>query len=259
MKFVKNFSIFIMMFILTGCSMNGTDQNGGFFHTVLVEPFSFAIETIASIFHDNYGIAIIIITLMIRLLLMPMMLKQQKQQKIMKEKMDSIKPKMNEIQEKLKRAKDRAEQQQVQLEMMSLYKENGINPLSVGCLPLVIQMPILMGLYYAISSSNEIATHSFLWFDLGSPNIGLALMASAIYFVQTKISLQNIPNEQQQGPMKMMMFISPIMIGLFSLGAPAALPLYWAVGGLFLILQTLISQRLFSTKKQELVQPSVEK
>ncbi|MDQ0162901.1 membrane protein insertase YidC [Aeribacillus alveayuensis] len=250
MKSIKGIVIFFFFTILSGFTVEGTASNGGFFKTFFVQPFSLAIEGIASLFNDNYGIAIIIITILIRLILLPIMLKQQIQQKVMKEKMDALKPKMDELQKKMKKAKDSQEQQKVQMEMMQFYREQGINPLSVGCLPLLIQMPILMGLYYAISHSKEIAQHSFLWFDLGSPDIALALISSGIYFLQMQLSLRNVPKEQQ-GTMRMMGLLSPVMIGLFSLNAPAALPLYWTVGGMFLITQTMFTQHFFHVKKQK--------
>ena len=78
----------------------------------------------------------------------------------------------------------------VQQEIMSLYKEHNINPLNMGCLPALIQMPIIMGLYYAILYSAEIKTHSFLWFDLGSTDIWMTAIAGVVYFVQAKVSLQ---------------------------------------------------------------------
>lgn len=128
MKFINGIIIFFTV-VLSGCSMEGTEGNDGIFHNLFVAPFSFTIDVIATLFNDNYGIAIIIITLAIRLLLLPIMIKQQKQHHIMKEKIEAIKPKINELQEKLKNAKDSVEQQKVQLEMMQFYKEQGINPL----------------------------------------------------------------------------------------------------------------------------------
>jgi len=249
MKLIKGITVFFIFFLLSGCSIEQT-TNEGIFQTIFVTPFSFAIEFIAALFNENYGLAIIIITLLIRLILLPLMLKQQKKQKYMKEKMDVLKPKIEELQENMKKAKNKEEQQKVQLEMMQFYKEEGLNPLSIGCLPILIQMPILMGLYYAILHSNEIASHSFLWFDLGSPDILLALIAAGIYYIQMQVSLKNTPKEQQS-MVRLMSLLSPVMIGLFSLNAPAALPLYWAVGGLFLILQTLLTEHLLQLENQK--------
>lgn len=176
------------------------------------------------------------------------MLKQYKNQQNMKEKMEILKPEMDEIQKKIKGTKDQAEQRKLQQEMMGLYQKHGVNPLSVGCLPMLIQMPILMGLYYAIRGSAEIASHSFLWFNLGHSDLWITAAAGVIYYLQSKVSMLNMTEEQQK-QMKIMGMMSPIMIVMFSLNAPSALPLYWTVGGTFLIIQTLLARKIYNTTK----------
>jgi len=174
------------------------------------------------------------------------MLKQYKNQQQMKEKMEILKPELDEIQAKIKKTKDSKEQQKLQQDMFGLYKKHGVNPLSVGCLPMLIQMPILMGFYYAIKGSEEIASHSFLWFSLGESDIWITALAGLVYYLQYKVSMSNVTREQQQ-QMKMMGLLSPIMIVMFSFSAPAALPLYWTVGGIFLILQSLLGKWLYQS------------
>lgn len=218
------------------------------FQTLLVNPFLQAIHGIAVIFNDNYGISIIVITLIIRMILMPFMLKQYKNQQLLKSKMESIKPEMDKIQEKIKNSKDKEEQQKLQQEIFALYRQHGVNPLNMGCLPLLIQMPIIMGLYYAIRGSHDIATHSFLWFSLGQPNLGITLIAGIVYYIQFKVTQHSMP-VAQQNQMKIMGLLSPIMIVIFSINSPAALPLYWAVGGTFLVFQSLISRKIYSPSK----------
>lgn len=216
----------------------------GFFHNYFVEPFTSLILWTAQIFNNNYGIAIILVTLIVRLVLLPLMLKQYKTQAHMKEKMDILKPEMEGIQKKIKATKDPVEQQKLQREMMALYQKHGVNPLNVGCLPMLIQMPILMAFYYAIRGSHEIATHSFLWFSLGKPDIWITALAGIVYYFQFKVSQSTMPAAQQQ-QMKFMGLVSPIMIVFVSLNAPAALPLYWVVGGTFLIFQTYLGRKIY--------------
>jgi YidC/Oxa1 family membrane protein insertase len=165
-------------------------------------------------------------------------------------KMDRLKPEMDEIQKKIKAEKDKIKQQEIQKEMFGLYQKHGVNPLSIGCLPMLIQMPILMGFYYAISGSNEIASHSFLWFSLGQPDLVITLIAGISYYFQFKVSQANMSVQQQQ-QMKFMGLLSPIMIVVFSFQAPAALPLYWTVGGIFLILQTILGRKMYPSVKTE--------
>ncbi|MGV2938664.1 membrane protein insertase YidC [Mesobacillus sp. LC4] len=231
--------------LLTGCQ--AMTSEGSFFQTTFINPFTWLIQLFAGLTGGSYGLAIIMITLLIRLVLMPLMLKQYKNQQNMKEKMEIVKPEMDEIQKKLKGTKDPAEQRKLQQEMMGLYQKHGVNPLSVGCLPMLIQMPILMGLYYAIRGSAEIASHSFLWFNLGHSDVWITAAAGVIYFLQSKVSMMNMTVEQQK-QMKIMGMLSPIMIVMFSLNAPSALPLYWTIGGIFLIIQTLLARKIYQTK-----------
>lgn len=238
----------ILTLVLSACS--ASNGNGdGFFDTYFVVPFIVSINYLAEFFNGNYGLSIILVTLIIRLALMPFMLKQYKNQMTMKEKMDVLKPEMDAIQQKLKDEKDPAKKQELQREMMGLYQKHGVNPLNIGCLPMLIQMPILTGFYYAIRGSEEIATHRFLWFSLGNPDIIITIIAGVVYYLQFKVSMSSMPTQQQQ-QMKFMGLLSPLMIVMFSISAPAALPLYWAVGGLFLIIQTAISRKLYQNHKQ---------
>ncbi|MGG0719382.1 membrane protein insertase YidC [Robertmurraya massiliosenegalensis] len=233
--------------LLSACSAQ--EGNGeGFFNTFLVSPFESLIHGTANLFGGNFGLSIIFITLIIRLLLMPMMLKQTKKQRAMKIKMDVMKPELEDIQKKLKQTKDAGEQQKLQQEMFALYKKHNINPLAMGCLPILIQMPILLSFYYAIRGSAEIASHSFLWFSLGQPDIWLTAIAGIVYYFQFRVSLSNMPNDQQK-QMKFMGILSPVMIVFVSLNAPAALPLYWTIGGIFLILQTLLARYLYKNEE----------
>ncbi|MGG3470064.1 membrane protein insertase YidC [Neobacillus pocheonensis] len=237
--------------LLSACSSKAqSSNNNGFFHTYLVNPFSTIIHSVADFFGGNYGLAIILVTLIIRLALMPLMLRQYKNQMAMKEKMDVLKPEMDAIQKKMKTEKDPKKKQELQAEMMGLYQKHGVNPLNMGCLPILIQMPILTGFYYAIRGSQEIAHHKFLWFSLGHPDIIITIIAGVIYYFQFKVSQSNMPTAQQQ-QMKYMGLMSPLMIVMFSFSAPAALPLYWVVGGTFLIIQTMISRSLYQSKKTE--------
>ncbi|MEH7354502.1 membrane protein insertase YidC [Neobacillus drentensis] len=235
--------------LLSACSSQ--TQNGSsdsFFQTYFVHPFSYIIHATAELFNGNYGLAIIILTIIIRLILMPLMLRQYKNQMAMKEKMDVLKPEMDVIQKNLKTEKDPKKKQELQAEMMGLYQKHGVNPLNMGCLPILIQMPILTAFYYAIRGSKEIATHQFLWFNLGQPDIIITIIAGLVYYFQFKVSQSNMPVAQQQ-QMKFMGLMSPLMIVMFSFSAPAALPLYWVVGGIFLTVQTMVSHRMYKSSK----------
>lgn len=230
--------------MLTGCQ--SVENEEGFFYDLFVKPMDSLLDFLGNtVFNGSYGLAIISITVAIRLLLMPLMLKNYRKQAVMKTKMDIVKPKMEEIQAKLKEAKTKEEQMAIQQEMLNVYREHQINPLNMGCLPIVIQMPIIMGLYFAILYSADVKAHEFLWFNLGSPDFIMTLIAGLIYLVQAQVSLWTVPESQKQ-QMKWMIYISPIMIMVISFTSMAALPLYWSVGGFILIVQTYIGRKFYS-------------
>lgn len=248
-----------VLLLASGCQANVQPTNAdssGWFTQIFVSPFYHLISFFASLFDGNYGLSIILMTVLVRLVLMPMMIKQYRNQLVMQEKMSVIQPQLKKIQEKYKnKQKDPEAQKRMQQEMMQLYQKHEFNPMAIGCLPILVQFPILMGFYSAIRNSPEIARHSFLWFNLGNTDMIMPLVAAFVYFVQLKVSQVDI-HSQQQKQMAMLGYLSPIMIGLFSFSAPAALPLYWSVGGLFLIFQTLLFKRLY---KQKEAVPSVSK
>lgn len=230
---------------LSGCA--SIENQEGTFYNTFVKPMNFLLEYFSGMFNGSYGLAIIVITVIIRLILMPFMLKNYKSQQTMKIKMDALRPEMEDVQKRIKAAQkegNKEEQMKLQQEMMGLYQKHGVNPLNMGCLPLIIQMPIVMGLYFAILYSPEVSDHQFLWFNLGEPDMIMMLIAGAVYFVQARVSLWTMP-EQQKKQMKMFIYLSPIMIMFISLKAAAALPLYWAVGGFLLIVQTYLGRKLY--------------
>lgn len=236
--------IFTAVF-LSGCA--GVQNKEGTFYNIFVKPMDWLLDFFGGVFNGSYGLAIIIITVIIRLVLMPLMLRNYKAQQEMKVKMDALRPEMEDIQKRLKVAKekqDKDEQMKLQQEMMGLYSKHGVNPLNMGCLPLIIQMPIIMGLYFAILYSPDVKEHPFLWFNLGEPDKIMMLIAGAVYFVQARVSLWTMP-EQQKQQMKLFVYMSPIMIMFISFTVMAALPLYWAVGGLLLIFQTYLGRKFY--------------
>uniref|UniRef100_UPI00406C144F membrane protein insertase YidC n=1 Tax=Chryseomicrobium sp. FSL W7-1435 TaxID=2921704 RepID=UPI00406C144F len=235
---------------LSGCS--GVENKEGTFYSIFVRPFDWALDYFGTLFNGSYGLAIIAITVIIRVVLMPLMLRNYKAQQGMKVKMDKLKPEMDDIQKRLKETKSKEDQMALQQEMMGLYRKHNVNPLNMGCLPILIQMPIIMGLYFAILYSEDVKTHEFIWFSLGSPDIAMTLIAGIVYFAQAKVSLWTVP-EQQKQQMKIMIWISPIMIMLISFTSMAALPLYWTVGGLLLIFQTYLGRKFYSEHPEKAV------
>ncbi|PYZ96200.1 OxaA precursor [Alteribacter lacisalsi] len=232
----------LLLVFLGGCGVSTEPIDAsttGVFNHYVVWPFSFLIKFFAGMFAGNYGLSLVFMTFLIRLALMPLMMKQYKSQQTAREKMTHIQPAMDAIKEKYKGKKDPETQKKMQTEMIALYKAHNFNPIaSMGCLPMLIQFPIMIGFYYAIMRTPEIAQHSFLWFNLGQTDMILPFVAGAVYLIQFKVSLSGMP-DQQQKQMAVLGYFTPVIMAVFSFNVAAALPLYWSVSGMLLICQTL--------------------
>lgn len=238
----------LIMVLLAGCSnVNDpiTENSTGFWSHYFVYPLSWFIIQVARIFWDSYGIAIIITTLIVRLVIMPLMAKQVKSSQAMQE----LQPKIKALQEKYS-SKDQNTQKKLQEEQMKLFQENNVNPFA-GCLPLLIQMPILFAFYQAIMRTQEIKTQSFLWFQLGAadPFYILPVIAAVTTFLQQKIMMGRTGNTNPQ--MAMMTYVFPLMVAIPALYFPSALALYWVVGNIFMIFQTYIIYEKHDNSKAE--------
>lgn len=226
---------------LSGCVQ--TTKSGkpyGFVYDYLARPGQAVMQWLSHILGNNYGWAIIGLTVIVRLVLLPMMINQQRKSTYQQEKMAAVRPQMADIQKRQKEAQTQDEKAAVSNEMMQLYRDNGISMTGgIGCLPLLIQLPIFSALYYAIRFSPELSSATFMGISLGKSSMILAILAFLSYLAQGYLSMIGLPEEQKKS-MRMMLIISPVMILFVSMSAPAGLGLYFFVGGLFACLQTLI-------------------
>jgi len=193
--------------------------------------------------HD-IGVVIILLTILIRLALAPSFHKSLKSQQAMNE----LQPKLNEIREKYKDDKEGQARA-----MMQLYKDHKINPMS-SCLPLIIQLPILIALYQvfakALNNSLE-GLYSFIqnpgtinpYFlhlvDLSKPSVILGVVAGAVQFWQSKMMLPKVPGQDATAKIMAMQttYILPVISVIIAIKLPAGLPLYWIVTTLFAVVQ----------------------
>jgi YidC/Oxa1 family membrane protein insertase len=224
-----------LFLFLAGCSQIKEPINSsskGFWNEYIVYPLSWLIKEVAHLLGGSFGLSIIVVTILVRLVLLPLMIKQTRSSKAMQ----ALQPELAEMKKKYS-SKDQKTQQKLQQETMALFQKHGVNPMA-GCFPLIIQMPILIGFYHAISRTREIAQDSFLWFDLGSkdPYYILPIIAGITTFIQQKLMMAGTENQNPQ--MAMMVWMMPIMIVVFAFNFPAALSLYWVVGNIFMIVQT---------------------
>lgn len=227
-----------LLFIMAGCGNLDepiTAESTGFWSKYFVYPLSQLIIFFAELV-KNYGLSIVIVTIIIRLLLLPLNVKQIRSSIAMQR----IQPELQELQKKYS-SKDAVTQQKLQQETLALFQKHGANPLA-GCLPVLIQMPILIAFYQAIMRTEEIKHGSFLWFQLGSTDYILPLIAGAATYFQQKLMMADTPNLDNP-QMKMMLYMMPIMITVIGFILPSALALYWVVGNLFMVAQTIFVRK----------------
>ena len=236
--------------------------------TLIVTPLTNVLLWIYGIFGGNFGLAIILFTILIRLVTHPLMASQIKSSQAMQEMQQS--KKWQDIQKKYKGEKEKLAQEQ-----MKFYKELGISPFG-SCLPTIIQMPIIFGLYQSImralvASPLQLLTLTrnvyavfdtpallplnshFLWMNLGQapekiflpfltsgiPNPTLAIIVALTTYVQSKLTMppSTNPNDQSAAMGKMMALYLPLLLGYFSLTFASGLSVYFITSNLVGILQ----------------------
>ncbi|MDA0232234.1 MAG: YidC/Oxa1 family membrane protein insertase [Chloroflexi bacterium] len=226
---------------------------GVLWNELLMRPMINSLALLADVLFDNFGLSIIVFTILIRIVLIPLTVRQTRSMK----KMQELQPRLKSLQERYK-DKGPAEKRKLSSETMKLYKEAGVNP--IGCLgPLVIQMPIWFGLYRSIlrtmpptpeglanlsasfyswnpAISNVPINSKFLGIDLvdfvqGAPlpwNYALPVLVGVTMFLQQKMTMGNqvATSPQQAQTNQIMLWMLPIMFGFFTFQFPAGLAVY---------------------------------
>ena len=210
--------------------------NYGWFE-VIARPLLLALLFIHS-YIGNFGWAIIILTTALNFLLFPLRLKQQ----VSMQKMQKIQPQMKTLQDKYKKLKTadprRAE---LQTEMMDLYKEHGVNPMG-GCLPLLLQMPVLIGFYSMLSVSIELRRAPWLWIaDLSRPNFIILIIMAISMIVLQKMTPTTVDPAQAK-----MMMIMPLMFTVMFYSQSSGLVLYWLTSNVLGIGQQVFINKYWS-------------
>jgi YidC/Oxa1 family membrane protein insertase len=197
----------------------------------------------------NYAVAILLLTTIIKLILWPLQTKANKSMR----RMAALSPKMQELREKYKDDPTRMNQ-----EVMKLYKEYGINPVS-GCLPMLIQIPIFFGLFTMLRQAVELRNASFLWVkDLSQPDtvahipgLGWPINILPIIMAGTSFWMTHVTPKSGDATQQRVMMFMPLIFVVFCYNFAAALSLYYTTQNLFTILQ------LYQNRKQPL--PKLEK
>ena len=222
---------------------------GDAWNLIIIRPMINSLVLLYSIFFSNFGIAILIFTMLVRIVMIPLTVKQARQMKAMSQ----LQPMMKQVQEKYKDDRGRASK-----ETMRLYKERGVNPL--GCLgPMFIQFPIWIGLFQTIRQTVASTPESlvglsqhlyvwlpqvhnaipidadFLWMDLGqsdpSPFVMPILVGGSMWVMQ-KMTTMPSADARQASTNRMMLWMMPLMFGFFTLNFSSGLALYWVTSNI---------------------------
>ena len=225
------------------------------FHIIVYQPlFNLLVFLYNVIPGRDIGVAIIVLTLAIKLLLHPFTKKSAHYQK----GMQALSPQLKKLKEQHKDKPD-----VLTKETMKLYKETGVSPFG-GCLPILIQLPLLIGLFqvfragftqsalvdlYSFVQNPGVINPLFLGFlDLSKASIPVALLASAAQFIQGYVfPLMPMPSQEgsdmNQQLTKQMIFMAPILTFIISIGLPAALPFYWFFNSAFSAIEVFILKK----------------
>lgn len=209
---------------------------------------------------NGAGWAIALITLVVQFIVMPLRLNSSYKMTKQQEKTQKLQPQMQLIQNAMK-DKNLTQPQQMQLSQlqMKIYKENNMSMMGgMGCLPLVIQLPIMMGIYQAVAYSSQLAKASFFGISLSQRSIVLTVIATALYVLQGYLSMIGIP-EQQKKAMQMTLILSPAMTFFISISSSGALALYFLAGGIVIVIQQLITTFIVMPKVKKEVAEELQK
>ena len=224
---------------------------------ILLQPMLNFLVLLSHVLFSNFGLAIIALTIIVRLIMLPLTLRQIRSSKAM----STLQPKLQEIQKKF--GKDR---QRLQQEVSKLYKEAGVSPM--GCLlPMLIQLPIWIALYQSIlkavaTSPEELLGLSqrlyalpilhqtvplesgFLWLNLGSPDSFyiMPLLVGGSMWIQQKMMTLPTADPKQQSMSRMMLWLMPLMFVFFTMQFPAGLALFWVFSNIIgIVMQYFIT------------------
>lgn len=256
-------AVITLAVVLTGCATQGANghvapvshTSGNWWDRWVIYYMSAFILWLAKLMGNSYGWAIIIFTIIVRVILLPLNAMSIRSTT----KMQSIQPQINELRKKYP-GRDTESRTLLQRETNKLYKEAGVNPYT-WCLPLVIQLPVMYALYGAILRTPQLQHGRFLWMDLSKPDpyFIMPILAMAFTFLSTYISQLSTPASSQNGMTKIMTYGMSIMVGVMALQFQSAITLYWVISNLFQAVQTFILQNPLKYRKEQEAKAEAER
>lgn len=239
--------------VLTGCAASNakpapvSHTSGNWWNRWVIYYMSTFLLWLAKIMGNDYGWAIIVFTVIVRVILYPLSALSIKSTT----KMQSIQPEIEALRKKYP-GNDTESRTLLSQETNKLYKEAGINPYA-GCLPLLIQMPVMLALYGAIAQTPQLLKGHFLWMDLAKPDpfFIMPVLSMVLTFLSTYISQLSTPKESQNFSTKIMTYGMAIMVGVMGIYFQSAIVLYWVISNLFQVVQTFILQNPIKYRQEQ--------
>ncbi len=246
-----------LLVLLSGCGTSPDQLTGpdtpGFWENINAF-FSMLIVQAGLLANNNIVWGLIIVTLAVRIAMIPLY-KAQIQSQV---KMNVVQPEVKKIQEKYAGKSDQESKMKMNQEIQAMYKRHGVNPLA-GCVPSLIQLPLLFVFYGAIENllvykvdgqtaihlftDETMSMHFLIWDNLGEPVFAIAIIAALTTYFATVVSSLGSEQAANSDMMKGMKVIMPLMILMLGFTLPGALAVYWTIGNLITIVQTLILRR----------------
>jgi len=224
----------LSLVIMTACATNGTvsdiTADSTDFWSKFVYFFAEIIRFLS--FDISIGVGIILFTILIRTILLPVFQTQM----VASRKMQEAQPRIKALREQYP-GRDMESRTKLDQEMRKVYKELGIKH-SSSLWPILIQMPVLLALFQALSRVDFLKTGHFLWINLGGVDTSFVLPILAAVFTFLSSWLSNKALSEKSGATTGMMYGMPVLIFVFAISAPSGVALYWAVSNAYQVLQT---------------------
>lgn len=247
--------------VITGCASSNakpapiSHTSGSWWNRWVIYYMSTFLLWLAKMMGNSYGWAIIVFTVIVRVLVYPLSAIQIKSTT----KMQGIQPEIDALRKKYS-GNDTESRTLLSQETNKLYKEAGINPYA-GCLPLLIQLPVMYALYGSIWQTPQLQTGHFMWMDLGKPDpyFIMPILSMVFTFLSTYISQLSTPQESQTMSTRIMTYGMAVMVGVMGIYFQSAIVLYWVVSNLFQVIQTFILQNPIKYRREQRAKAEAER